>query len=91
MKKEKLQVLHVPNWSENNPYQHLLLKSLEKDCRVSLTDFPDGLTPFSDLVKKNPGVSVIHIHWITDLISRISWSKSFFIETRADMFRFDPG
>lgn len=70
-------VLIVPNWSKSNPYQGLLIQNLEKQGdEVSLSNFPDSPLPFSQLLKENPSTQVLHLHWISDLVARMCWSKN---------------
>lgn len=72
----KIKVAFAPDWSKNNPYQALLAKSLAKECDIVMLDYPQGLRPFSNLNKQNPDINVLHLHWVAELIGRISWSKS---------------
>lgn len=71
------EIAMLPNWSEGNPYQNLLIGSLRKQGKsISLHDFPSGILPLNQLITQNPAIKVIHIHWINDYISRIFWSRS---------------
>lgn len=69
------EVIFCPNWSKNNPYQALLAKSLSKESNIHFHDFPAGMRPFSTLIKQYPKTNVIHVHWLTEIIQRVSWSK----------------
>lgn len=77
--KAKKKVIFVPNWSYDNPYQNLLKSSCEKNhCDVSYEDYPSSLFPFSALVSSNQGVNTIHIHWISQIIGKMTWSENKF-------------
>jgi glycosyltransferase involved in cell wall biosynthesis len=76
MSQSKPLVVFVPNWSKNNPYQNLLANSVADEYQVNLDNFPPGLKPFTALHQQNPDMQVLHLHWIAELIHRLSWSKS---------------
>jgi len=72
-----LKVLHLPDWSSGNPYQNLLVESLQQlGSQPVLADFPRGRFPLNRAVKQAADVQVLHLHWINDLIAPILWSKS---------------
>ena len=77
MSKQPKKVLFVPNYSDGNPYQYLLAKSLKPECEVTFENFPDGLDPFTQLYKLHPDMKVLHLHWITSVIERLCWSRHF--------------
>lgn len=72
---DKTRVLFTPNWAKNNPYQQMLADSVSDTCQVNMANYPSGLRPFSQLITQYPDTQVIHLHWITELIQRLSWSK----------------
>lgn len=74
--RSKPKVVFAPNWSKNNPYQKLLAASLASEYEVVMQNYPQGLKPFTDLHKSNPEMKVLHLHWIAELVQRLSWSKS---------------
>jgi len=78
IKNEKAKkVLFVPNWCHENPYQNLVKNACEeKNCTVIYDDYPSGEFLFSKLINKNNEVDVIHIHWISSIISKVTWSSS---------------
>jgi hypothetical protein len=69
-------VVFSPNWSKNNPYQNMLAESLASTYKVVMEDLPNGLFPFSSLYKIQPNMKILHLHWLTELVHRVSWSKS---------------
>jgi glycosyltransferase involved in cell wall biosynthesis len=78
MKNKKIAFL--PNWSKGNPYQNLLKASCEKfNTEVEYHNIPVKLFPFSHFMKKEKHIEIIHLHWISEIISRISWSKKPFV------------
>ncbi|MEO9945211.1 glycosyltransferase [Paraglaciecola sp.] len=89
MSSNKDLVVFAPNWSKNNPYQNLLAASLADDYQVTMQNYPEGLAPFTKLYHQNPKMKVLHLHWIAELIHRLSWSKSslvFFIKLARMLF-----
>lgn len=73
------EVIFCPDWSKNNPYQTLLAKSLSSEANVHFHNFPAGMRPFSALIKQFPETNVIHVHWLTEIIQRMSWSKAYLL------------
>ncbi|MDS4022227.1 MAG: oligosaccharide flippase family protein [Candidatus Competibacter sp.] len=70
-------VIFAPDWSQGNPYQALLKAALEKQhVEVELRDFPKGFFSLTRLSKENPTATVLHIHWINNLIEHIIWSRN---------------
>ncbi|MEP0355637.1 glycosyltransferase [Paraglaciecola sp.] len=76
MSKKKDLVIFAPNWSKNNPYQNLLADSISDKYEVKMQNYPAGFRPFTSLHKQNPTMTVLHLHWVADLVHRLSWSKS---------------
>lgn len=76
MASTKPTVVFAPNWSKNNPYQKLLAASISSEYEVIMKDYPTGLQPFTSLHNNNPEMKVLHMHWIAELVQRLSWSKS---------------
>lgn len=69
-------ILFLPNWSNGNPYQNLLKKAIEKQgVSVCYKDFSKGLFSLSRVINEEPFVTVLHVHWINNLIENIFWSK----------------
>jgi len=74
-------VIFLPDWSKGNPYQNLLKASLLKQqVKVELKNFPKGLFSLTQLVRANPTATVLHIHWINNLVKHILWSPNCFIQ-----------
>jgi glycosyltransferase involved in cell wall biosynthesis len=76
MTAKKTKVVFAPNWSKNNPYQKLLAASVSSEYEVVMENYPQGLQPFTGLHNNTPEMKVLHIHWIAELVQRLSWSKS---------------
>lgn len=77
MKSKK--VLMAPDYRQGNPYQTLLAQSLEnKGWKVSFAHFTYCHFPFLKLLKEAGNVDVLHVHWMTDIIKRITESPSSF-------------
>lgn len=67
----------MPDYRKGNPYQSRLQSSLKDvDVTVSYDNFPAGLFPLWQACKRHPNISVIHIHWIVELIRHIVWSSN---------------
>jgi len=67
----------VPDYREGNPYQELLSKELEaKMYNVEFDSYPYGLFPLLQLLRKHKNTKVLHIHWISELLRRASWSNN---------------
>ncbi|MCC8991178.1 MAG: glycosyltransferase, partial [Streptococcus sp.] len=74
-------VVFAPDWSQSNPYQKLLKASLEKhQVKVEFRNFPTGLFSLNRLRKENPKTTVLHIHWINELIKHVFWSRNHIFE-----------
>lgn len=70
-------VVFVPDWSRGNPYQRLLRAGIEKSgLSVSFAAVPAGLFPINRLLKKYAECSIVHIHWIDDLIEHVYWNRT---------------
>jgi beta-1,4-mannosyltransferase len=70
-------VLFTPSWEKANPYQRLLKEACEKEgCDIEYANYPSGFFPFYKLSKKNKELSVIHVHWISELLIRLVWSAN---------------
>ncbi|WP_166638766.1 glycosyltransferase [Paraglaciecola marina] len=90
MSKKKDLVIFAPNWSKNNPYQNLLADSISDKYEVKMQNYPAGLRPFTSLHKQNPNMTVLHLHWVAELIHRLSWSKSsLFFYIKLGLMLFD--
>lgn len=73
-------ILFVPDYSDGNPYQTLLINALKnKHCEVKLKQYPHGLFPLFSLSRQHKNIDVIHIHWITELIQRTQWSSNIIV------------
>lgn len=76
----KLKVLFTPSWEQANPYQNLLKKGIESvegiDSEVELKNYPAGFFPLNKIISKSPKTNVLHVHWISELVIRIVWSKT---------------
>ncbi len=73
----KSQVVVVPDFREGNPYQSILSENLEKlGHEVTFDKYPVGYFPFSELCKKHPDAKVIHLHWLSPLLTILSWTAS---------------
>jgi len=73
----KVKALFTPSWEKANPYQRLLKEACEAHgCDVSLSNYPSGFFPFYKLTKQYPDLDVMHIHWISELLMRLVWSKN---------------
>lgn len=72
----KVNCAFVPDWNKDNPYLNLLKQNFSPNVEVKMLPIPRCLRPFSTLKKNNPELDVIHIHWITELIQMLSWSKA---------------
>jgi glycosyltransferase involved in cell wall biosynthesis len=75
------QVLQMPDYRKGNPYQILLQQTLEKEgFSCSFSHFSYSLFPLLHARlharRQHKHIDVIHIHWIVDIIKRISWSKN---------------
>ncbi len=69
-------VLILPDWRTRNPYQNLLVESLHRrGIEATLADFPDGPFPLNRATNRATNVSVLHLHWINDLIAPILWGR----------------
>jgi len=67
----------VPDYRAGNPYQELLSKELEaKMYNVEFDSYPYGLFPLLQLLRKHKKTKVLHIHWISELLRRASWSNN---------------
>jgi beta-1,4-mannosyltransferase len=74
---KKKNVTFIPNWSKGNPYQNLLKQACEQhNYNISYDELPSQLFPLLAVAKNNPTTNVIHIHWISTLVSTVTWSKS---------------
>lgn len=72
-------VVHLPDWSEGNPYQLLLSGGLEKNgWDVRFQHYPDSPLPLQKVLNANPDAKALHLHWINPYIERAMWSKSFY-------------
>jgi len=70
-------VLMVPDYRQGNPYQRLLAKALEpQGWQASFDHFTYNHLPFFLLLKQHKDIDVLHIHWITDIVKRITDSPS---------------
>ena len=70
---ESLQVLMMPDYRQDNPYQSLLAKALESE-HVKVF-FPQGyrrVLPLFRAVKDNP-CNILHLHWLTPYIKGDTW------------------
>lgn len=77
IKKNRYKIAILPDWSDGNPYQNTLIKSLRKQgASVSLHNFPTNYLPLNRLISQNPELGILHLHWINEYISSILWSKS---------------
>lgn len=78
--KNNSKVLFLPKWDEANPYQRLLSSNIrENSCEVFLDNYDSGYFPISTVArkyKKEKGVNVVHLHWISDIAMRICWAKN---------------
>ena len=73
---ERYRALHLPDWSKGNPYQNLLIKSLQlRGGGVELSDFPDGSFPLNRAMNRSGKLHVLHLHWINELIAPLFWGK----------------
>lgn len=74
---KKLKILYTPSWEKANPYQRLLKEACEKEgCQISYANYPEGFFPFYKLVKHNPDIDVLHVHWISEILMRVVWSRA---------------
>lgn len=73
-------VLILPKWDQANPYLRLLSSALKaNNCEVHIDDFSVSLLPIFFVAlyhKRRHGLDVIHIHWVSQIIMRISWSQN---------------
>jgi hypothetical protein len=77
MTKKVKHVLQIPDYRKGNPYQILLQKTLEKrGFTVNFSHFSYSLFPLLHARRQHKNLDVIHIHWIVDIIKRLSWSKN---------------
>ncbi|AWI79765.1 hypothetical protein CEW87_10515 [Parazoarcus communis] len=78
-RRRRLKVLVLPDWSEGNPYQNLLVESLQRrGAHLELADFPSGHFALNSAVNRAGKIRVLHLHWINELIAPIFWSKGRF-------------
>lgn len=79
MRREK-SVVMVPDYRTGNPYQTLLGLSLRvHGWSVAYDNYPCGYLALSRAVLKHRTASVIHIHWIPDLIASVASSRNIWI------------
>lgn len=70
-------VIFTPDYSTDNPYQNLLANSIEQNgYKVNYANYPKGLFLLNKLVNSNNNPDVIHLHWITEIIRRLAWSRN---------------
>lgn len=77
MARDKRRILFLPNWSQANPYQSLLIEALAaQGCEVALADFPKARLPLCRLALSDRTIGVIHLHWIDPWIESMFWSAN---------------
>ncbi len=70
-----MQVIIAPDWRRENPYLALLGESLRlAGADVRFSDFPRGLFPLLRIRTANARATVLHIHWVNNLIDPVLWS-----------------
>jgi beta-1,4-mannosyltransferase len=73
-------VVFVPNWSNGNPYLDLLKESCEEfNCKISYDNFSSTLFPLFSIANNHPKIDIIHIHWVSQIIFKLTWSNNIFI------------
>jgi len=63
----KMKVLFIPDYSEGNPYQKLLKRSLEEMGIEVILLNPYRMFPFFRMVLMHWKTEIIHIHWVNQL------------------------
>ncbi len=72
-----LEVVLLPDWSRNNPYQQLLSRALSaRGIRVSLRHFPEGFFALNRILSAGVAPDVLHLHWVNELIRPVCASSS---------------
>ncbi|WP_350036961.1 glycosyltransferase [Pseudohaliea sp.] len=73
----KRRAIHVPDWSDGNPYQGLLAQALaRRGWNVTFKDYGQGPLPLVEILRRENDVEVIHIHWLAPYLARAMWSSS---------------
>lgn len=69
-----MQVIIAPDWRRENPYLGLLAESLRRaGADVGFSDFPRGLFPLLRIRLANARATVLHLHWVNNLIAPVLW------------------
>jgi len=72
-----MEILFLPNWSQGNPYQRLLKKTIEEnDIKVKFGHYKTKWPILLNSIKANGGCDVLHIHWIDQIVEWLFWSPS---------------
>lgn len=71
-----VKTLFLPDWSEGNPYQKLLINGLRSNgVEADLDDFHRRWPRLLRTVLKHGSCDIVHLHWIDSYISWITSSK----------------
>lgn len=77
MKNNKTYAVHLPDYRNANPYQSLLASALSKEhVETAFIPFSLSLLPLTKSIKGMKSVDVVHVHWITDILQPLMWTKS---------------
>lgn len=77
MKRSRKNVVFLPRWNQQNPYQDYLAAALEKNgFNISLDNYPKQAFIFSATAQKHSHAGIIHVHWIAPIFNRLYFSKS---------------
>lgn len=74
-----MKVVVAPDWREGNPYLTMLedsVKQADPQVQFIYTDFDGGLFGLLRLWIRHRDADLLHIHWVTDLVAPVTWSRS---------------